>query len=160
MIYVTLGTMHLDFARLVRAMDAIAANSGERVVLQAGMSETPAEHCERFDFKPRDAIAAIIAEARLVVTHAGIGSVIDVLNAERPLIVAPRLKRFGEHNNDHQLDLARAVERRGWGRVILDVNHLEAACAQPPPPHRGYRPARGDLLRTVRAAIDGAVARR
>ncbi len=156
MIAVTLGTMHLDFARLVRKMDEIAAHTGERVVIQTGLAQTLPAHAEHFTFKPREEIAALIAQARLVVTHAGIGSVIDALKAQRPLIVVPRLRRFGEHNNDHQLDLAQAVERRNWGRTVLDIADLDSLCASPPPAHRGYAPANASLIAAVREAIHNA----
>lgn len=154
MIFVTVGTMHLDFARLIRAMDAIATRMGERVVMQTGLATTTPAHCEHFAFRPREDIARLIAEARVVVTHAGIGSVIDVLTAKKPLIVVPRLRRFGEHNNDHQLDLARAVERRGWGKVVLDVEQLGPLCAEPPPAYTAYTPAKDDLIAAVRGTIE------
>lgn len=155
MIFVTVGTMHLDFARLIRKMDEISARTGERVVVQTGLATTKPEHAEHFAFKPREEIAALIAGARVVVTHAGIGSVIDVLKAERPLIIVPRLKRYNEHNTDHQLDLAQAVERRNWGRMVLDVADLDALWATPPPAHAGYNPAKASLIDAVRAAWEG-----
>jgi len=153
MIFVSVGTMHLGFPRLLRKMDAIAGASGERVVVQKGHDKTPLEHCEQFAFAPREELFALIREARVVVTHAGIGSVIDVLNTGRPLVVVPRLKRFAEHNNDHQLDLAEAVERRGWGRNVLDAGELDALCADPPEAYAGYAPAKESLIGAVRACI-------
>ncbi|GMV94334.1 MAG: hypothetical protein AMXMBFR82_41120 [Candidatus Hydrogenedentota bacterium] len=159
MIYVTVGTMFLDFPRLILAMDAVAAKTGEKIIIQTGMGQTIPVHCEHFDFRPRDEVLAIQREARLVVCHAGIGCVTDALDMARPLIVVPRLKRFNEHMNDHQLDLARAVERRGWGRMVLDTSNLESACADPPPAHTGYSPARQPLIAAVRDVV-GSVARR
>lgn len=155
MIFVSLATMHMDFARLVRKMDEIAAHTGERVVMQTGLATTLPVHAEHFAFKSREELSALIAESRLVVTHAGIGSVIDVLKAERPLIVVPRLQRYGEHNNDHQLDLAKVVECRGWGRMVLDVAYLDALCANPPPAYAGYTPAKAPLIAAVREAWEG-----
>ena len=63
MIYVTVGTMFMDFPRLIRAMDAIAKDTGERVVVQRGMGETRPEHCEHFDFKPHNEVLALQREA-------------------------------------------------------------------------------------------------
>jgi beta-1,4-N-acetylglucosaminyltransferase len=154
MIYVTLGTMFLDFERLVHAMDAIAEATGERVLMQVGMSKVLPTHCEHFDFKPHDEILALQAKARVIVCHAGIGATIDALHARRPFIVAPRLKRFGEHLNDHQLEIAEAVARRGWGRMVVDMDELAAACADPVPFPEGYRPAREGLLSAVRRMVD------
>jgi beta-1,4-N-acetylglucosaminyltransferase len=152
-IYATVGTMYLDFPRLIRAMDAIAKDTGERVVIQRGMGRTVPAHCEHFDFKPREEVQALQAEARLIVCHGGIGSVIDALQAGRPLLVVPRLRRFGEHNNDHQLDLAVAVERRGWGRAVLNVADLPRHCAVPPPAKGNYQPDSERLLAFVRASV-------
>ena len=154
MIYVTVGTMYLDFARLIHEMDAIAEATQEQVIVQTGMGTTLPKHCEHFDFKPREEVLAIQREARVIVTHAGIGSVIDALQAQRPAIFVPRLKRYGEHNNDHQVDIASAMERRGWGRMILDMDELAGACAHPPAVHMDYRPDRERLISTIRTRIE------
>lgn len=155
MIYVTVGTMFLDFPRLIHAMDAIARDSGERIVVQTGMGATLPTYCEYFDFKPRNEVLAIQREARVVVCHAGIGCVSDALRMKRPLVVVPRLKRYNEHMNDHQMDLARAVEARGWGRVVYDANDLADACANPPPAHESYTPASASLIRELQSFISG-----
>jgi UDP-N-acetylglucosamine transferase subunit ALG13 len=159
MIYATVGTMFLDFPRLIRAMDAIARDTNERVVVQTGMGKTLPVHCEHFDFKPREEVLEIQRGARVVVCHAGIGCVSDALRMGRPLIVVPRLKKFGEHMNDHQLDLARAVQSRGWGRIILDVAELAQACADPPPPAVNYAPASAPLIADLKAFVDQLAAR-
>ncbi len=160
MIYVTIGTMHLPFTRLIRKMDEIAHATDEKVVVQTGLEKELPEHCDHFDFKPREEVEAIQREARVVVAHAGSGSVIDALKAGRPLVVVPRLKRFGEHNNDHQLDLARVLRARGWGRVVTEIGELEDACANPPPALENYTPARDELVRAVRSAIEDGLKKR
>jgi len=160
MIYATVGTMYLDFPRLILAMDAIAKATGERVVLQRGMGATMPAHCEHFEFKPRKEIQALQAEARVIVCHGGIGAVTDALHAGKPLLVAPRRKRYGEHNNDHQLDIALAIERRGWGKTILEMDTLAAHCAEPPAAKRDYQPDSARLFQFVRGAINEAVTRK
>lgn len=154
MIYTTVGTMFLDFPRLVRAMDEIARDTGEQVIVQTGMGTTLPQHCEHFDFKPREAVLELQRSARVVVCHAGIGCVSDALRMGRPLIVVPRLKRFDEHMNDHQCDLAHAVETRGWGRAIYDIAELAPACESPPPAYEGYSPASAPLIAELRSAIE------
>ncbi len=153
MIYVTLGTMFMDFSRLVRKMDAIAGRTGEPVVIQLGLSKTIPEHAQYFDFKAPEEVRAIQRDARVIICHAGIGAVRDALSAARPLIVVPRLKCFGEHMNDHQLDLAEAVARRGWGRMVVNIDDLEDACENPPPAPTQYRPAREGLIAAVRNMV-------
>ncbi len=153
MIYATVGTMFLDFPRLIHALDEIARDTCEEVVIQLGMGKTIPQHCTHFDFKPRDAVLALQREARVVVCHAGIGSVIDALESRRPFLVVPRLKRFNEHMSDHQIEIAEAVERRGWGRAIMDMAELPAACASPPVVPATYRPARERLIAAVREVV-------
>lgn len=160
MIYVTVGTMFMDFGRLVRAMDAVAEKTGERVVIQIGLGTTRPAHAESFDFKPREEVLAIQREARLVVAHAGIGCVLDALDLEKPLLVVPRRADLQEHMDDHQRDIAQAVERRGWGKWVRDVAELDALCADPPPPPRRGRPSAHRLVDGLRDMIDRIAADR
>lgn len=158
MIYVTLGTMFLDFERLVRKMDAIAEKTGERVIMQLGLSKMVPSHCEHFDFKSHADILRIQQEARVIVCHAGIGATLDALQAKRPFVLVPRLKRFNEHMNDHQIEIAQAVARRGWGRMVMDIEDLEAACADPLPFPEHYRPAKDGLVQAVKRMVDRVAA--
>lgn len=153
MIYVTLGTMFLDFERLVTAMDRIAEDTGEQVVIQVGMSARRPRHCAWFDFLPRDACLELQRYARVIVGHAGIGTAIDALSVKRPFIVVPRLKRYREHMNDHQIEIADAIARRGWGRKVLDIAELPDACAGPPAAPEAYCPNKGPLLSAVKAMV-------
>jgi len=152
-IYVTVGTMHLDFPRLIRAADRYAAAREEEVIIQIGLGSTVPTDATLFDFKPREEILEIQRDARIIVTHAGIGSVIDALQMEKPLIVVPRLKKFGEHNSDHQLELARAVHRRGWAVSLEDIDDLMGRLDRPPPAYANYTPAKTSLIDSVRSTI-------
>lgn len=154
MIYVALGTMFLDFSRLVRAVDTIAADTGEQTVVQLGMAKTIPRNCAWFRFKPAEELVEWQAHARVIVAHGGIGATLDALHARRSLIVVPRLKAHGEHMNNHQVDIAQAVARRGWGRMVLDVDELAGAVADPPPVPAHYRPAREPLLAAVRDMVE------
>ena len=160
MIYVTVGTLFLDFPRLIRKMDAIALATDEDVLIQTGLGTTLPEHCRHFDFKPREECLALQRTARLIVCHAGIGSILDALAARRPLTVVPRRKLYNEHLTDHQLDIANAIECRGWGRAILDINDLDEACARPPGAPVAYTPARHRLVIAVQDALDRAALKR
>lgn len=154
MIYVTLGTMFLDFERLVRRMDGIAYRTGERVIVQLGLSKIVPLHCECFDFKSHAEILKIQQEARVLVCHAGIGATLDALQAKRPFVLVPRLKRFNEHMNNHQIEIAEAVARRGWGRMVMDIEDLDEACTHPMPFPEHYRPAKEGLILAVKRMVD------
>ena len=160
MIYVTVGTMFMDFGRLIKAIDAIAENTGERIVVQKGMGTTIPQHCEHFDFKSREECLALQREARVVVAHAGIGCAIDALEAKRPLLVVPRRREFEEHMNDHQLQIGEAIAKRGWGRVILEIHELAGACAEPPTVPDSYEASGHRLMWAVRDVVDRIAARK
>ena len=160
MIYVTVGTMFMDFPRLILKMDEVARDTGERVVIQTGMGATVPVHSEYFDFRAHDEVLALQREARVIVCHAGIGCVLDALAVRRPLIVVPRRRQYQEHMTDHQLDVAEAVERRGWGRMVLDVAELPTLCAEPPPVPESYRPAKAELVAAVRGVVERVAAAR
>ncbi|MCL4294099.1 MAG: beta-1,4-galactosyltransferase [Anaerolineae bacterium] len=109
MILVTVGTHHQGFNRLVQAMDELAARLDEPVVIQRGSSSYEPQHAENFQFATGPHMAQLTAEARVVVSHAAAGAIIVALRQGKPLIVVPRLQRFGEVVDDHQLQLAAAL---------------------------------------------------
>ncbi|MBE0431058.1 MAG: beta-1,4-galactosyltransferase [Dehalococcoidia bacterium] len=138
MIFVTVGGMR-GFERLVREMDRIAREVDERVVMQIGPTDYLPGNCEYFRFMSRDNMRNQYAEARLVVCHAGTGSILAALEHARPLVLVPRLREYGEVIDDHQLELAAEMERRGVP-VVYDIANLEPALRNipaNPPEFRG-----------------------
>ncbi|PWJ12882.1 glycosyltransferase [Jannaschia seohaensis] len=139
MIFAVTGTQ-LPFPRLMAALDALPP--GERIVAQTGPDPAAYPRLETFATLPPARFDALFAEARVVVAHAGIGSVLSARAQGRPLIVVPRRADLGEHRNDHQLATARALESRAGLRVLWDLADLGAALAEPPapPPATGSAP--------------------
>jgi beta-1,4-N-acetylglucosaminyltransferase len=122
MIFVTVGTCE-PFERLMRAVDAVS--TGEPIIVQTGLSTTIPAHVTTVDFLPYDRLVERVREARIVVTHAGVGSILTaLLNNVKPLVV-PRLQQYGEAVDDHQLELARRLEELGLVRVLADIADLE-----------------------------------
>ncbi|MEZ4239321.1 MAG: glycosyltransferase [Myxococcota bacterium] len=109
MIFVALGTHHQPFDRLVLAADQLAVALGERVVVQHGATRCPAPHAELVAALPPDAFAAHLAEARVVVLHAGSSSFLQARALGRVPVVVPRDPAHREHVDDHQLRFARAL---------------------------------------------------
>ena len=124
MIFVTIGTCE-PFDRLVEAADGLAVR--ERVVVQTGLSTIRPRLAESVDFLPYPRLVELVREARVVVTHAGVGSVLTALLNRVSPIVVPRRERYGEAVDDHQLELASRLQRLGLVTVVLDTEGLEAA---------------------------------
>jgi beta-1,4-N-acetylglucosaminyltransferase len=126
MIFVTVGTNEARFDRLLRAVAELSID--EEVVVQHGHSSAiHSPRAEVFDFLTFESMVETIRGARIVVTHAGVGSVMVALaNAKRPVVV-PRRKSFGEAVDDHQLQLGRRFAEAGLVTLAETPDDLEMA---------------------------------
>jgi beta-1,4-N-acetylglucosaminyltransferase len=125
LIFVTVGGMR-PFDRLVRVVDRIAGKLDEKVVMQIGSTDFEPKNCRYFRFVPQEEIDKWYSDARVIIAHAGIGTILAVLEHNKPLILVPRMKRYGEVFDDHQLEIAREMEKRGI-TVVHDLGNLESA---------------------------------
>lgn len=106
-IFVTVGTQ-LPFDRLISAVDAWAQiNPAERVFAQVGPGKYKPAACEFADFVPPDRANLLFQESSLIVSHAGMGSILTALRYRKPILIMPRKASLGEHRNEHQLATAR-----------------------------------------------------
>ncbi len=125
MIFVTVGTNEAPFDRLLRALDALPGR--EPLVVQHGPSLVRPVGATRFESLPFDELLGYIREARAVVAHAGVGSVLAVLGCGKRPIVVPRLRRYGEAVDDHQREFALRLDEAGLVRLVDDPTGLAEA---------------------------------
>jgi len=123
MIFVTMSSW--EFERLAKEMDRIAGRTKEKVVMQTGLTKYKPKHAEYFRYTTGERIQELNKNARVVVTHAGAGCIITALKYGRPLVVVPRLKKFKEHIDDHQMIIAEFLERKGIVQAVYDIKDLE-----------------------------------
>ncbi|HUV25248.1 MAG TPA: glycosyltransferase [Methanomassiliicoccales archaeon] len=126
----TVGWHRQPFLRLVDKMDEIAGRIDEEVVIQKGYTDYDTKHATSFDFLPSDKqYLEYFKNARIVVCHAGAGTLLNSLSFGKTTIVMPRLKKYEEHINDHQLELVGALKVKKGLIVVLEAEALEAAIA-------------------------------
>ena len=128
MIFVTVGTHEQPFNRLIKAVDDLVADGTitEEVIIQRGYSTYEPKHCKYYDLLPWDEMQKYNKEARIVITHGGPASFIDVLALGKTPIVVPRQAKYNEHVNDHQLEFARQLVERGVNIIVVDdINILK-----------------------------------
>lgn len=126
MIFVTVGFHDQPFTRLIEKMEEIAGRISEEVIIQKGCTEFKTSHATSFDFLPSDEeYMELFKRARIIVAHAGAGTILNSLVHGKRTIMVPRLRRHGEHVNDHQLELSNALKDRRLITVIQDVDQLE-----------------------------------
>ena len=129
MIFVTVGTHQQPFERL---LDGIGGMPAENLVVQYGYGASPPGVARAEPFMPYVEMVRCFEQAERVVTHAGVGSILSARRSGHVPVVVPRLKRHGEHVDDHQLELTRALADSGHVIAVLDVTALSEAVASAP----------------------------
>jgi UDP-N-acetylglucosamine transferase subunit ALG13 len=153
LIFVTLGTHHQPFQRL---LDALVEFDPEQLVVQYGPGAPPPGVRRAEAYMPFDAMLENFAAAEGVITHAGVGSILCARRAGHVPVVVPRQHALGEHVDDHQAELTRRLEERGSVVAVWDIGRLreltEGAFARRRPASDMPEPA---LCPSVRAALHG-----
>lgn len=130
MIFVTVGTQ-LSFDRLIAAMDDYAAQSGEEVIAQVGAEGGTWAHLDSRAMLSPSEFVTMFSRARVVVAHAGVGTILSAKRYRRPLIVVPRRLIYGEHRNDHQLAMARALKHVEGIHLAWQVEEIAPLLSDP-----------------------------
>lgn len=124
MIFLTVGTQ-IPFDRLVAAVDRWAGEEpGRPVFAQIGPTGLRPRHLAWRDFVSPAECGRLMREADLVVSHAGMGTILGALELGTPTLVMPRRAALGEHRNDHQLATARWFSQLGGVSVAFDETEL------------------------------------
>jgi beta-1,4-N-acetylglucosaminyltransferase len=145
MIFVTIGTTE-PFDRLLAAVGEL---DDPELVVQCGDGSIRPEQATCVTYLTYDELVEHVRGARLIVSHAGVGTILTALaNGKRPLVV-PRLKQFGEAVDDHQVELAGRLAKLGLVTLVEDPRELAAAVATA---------GKGAAAPTSRAAKGGLVA--
>ena len=120
MILVTLGTQDKEFSRLLVAIDEEIKkkNITDKVVVQAGCTKYESTNMEIFDLIPSDKFEELIEKCDLLITHGGVGSILAGVTRNKTVIAAPRLAKYNEHVNDHQLQI---IENFSKNKYILEL---------------------------------------
>jgi UDP-N-acetylglucosamine transferase subunit ALG13 len=124
-IVATLGTNEQPFDRLVRAIARL--EPAEPMLVQYGSSQEPHGHGEWVDFLPFEELAEHMRAARVVICHAGVGSIMLARRCGKRPIVVPRRLHLGEAVDDHQLGVARRLHAAGFVTLLEDERVLAAA---------------------------------
>ena len=128
MILVTLGTQDKKFYRILRELDRLieAGKIKDKVVVQAGDSaDYESKNMEIFDLIPMDDFNKLMNKCDLLITHGGVGSIIDGLKRNKKIIAIARLSKYNEHHNDHQLQIVENFSNSGYILNLRDISHLE-----------------------------------
>jgi len=125
-VFVSVGTHKKPFNRLIKAVDELKT---ENFVFfaQTGFSDFKPKNIQFKAFLSEKEFKEKINEADIVLSHAGAGIIITALALNKKLVLMPRQKKFNEHSNDHQLELALKLSLQGKAIMVLDEKDLSEA---------------------------------
>lgn len=129
MILVMLGTQKNDFSRLLKEIEKCIEEGiiKENVVVQAGATKYKTDKMQIFDLIAKEELDKKKEEARIIITHGGVGSIVGALKMKKKIIAVPRLKEYGEHVNDHQKQIVENFDKQGYIKGIFEVRDLKKA---------------------------------
>jgi UDP-N-acetylglucosamine transferase subunit ALG13 len=125
MVFITAGTQ-LPFDRLIKAMDEIAAGLPDvKFVAQALNTTYQAKHLTMLDFITSGEFNNYVDECQLIISHAGMGTIFTALTKKKPIIIMPRLVKYKEHRNEHQLGTCKQMDKMEYVPVAYDEVQLK-----------------------------------
>ncbi len=126
MVFVATGNWPKGFDRLVRAVDELVGQGviANEVTAQTGHGSYKPKNLRTIDFCSPGQFEKFIADSRFVISHAGMGTIIQALRQNKVIVVVPRQKALGEVSNGHQFATARQLEKEGSLLVAYETSEL------------------------------------
>lgn len=129
MIFITLGSQKFQFNRLLKAVDELVAAGKikDEVFAQIGYSDYKPMNYKYEQFLDREKFSQVMDKAEIVITHGGTGAIIGAVKKGKKVIAVPRLAKYGEHVDNHQLQLVGQFKELNLICKCQDCAKLEEA---------------------------------
>lgn len=126
MIFITLGTQKFPFTRLLKQVDNLIEQHliNDTVICQTGFTDYYSKNMMCKKFIEREEFQTYLEMCDLVICHAGAGTITSALKKGKKTIIVPRLSQYGEHIDDHQLELSKAFSEKNLAFECIDLNTL------------------------------------
>lgn len=123
MILVTLGTQKQSFNRLLDMIEK--SNINDKIIVQAGYTKYKSKKMKMLDFVNYQEMDKLIKQADLIITHGGTGSIVTAIKQGKKVIACPRLKKYGEHVDDHQKQIVDIFSEVGYILKLDENDNLD-----------------------------------
>ena len=159
MIFVILGTQDKKFTRLLDAIqkkiDEGKISKKEKIIVQAGCTRYKSKNMQIIDYMPLREFEDYVDKADIIICHAGVGTILTALKKGKKIIAAARLKKYGEHVNDHQKDIEKKFNDSGLLIGIDDVNDLKYAIIKSERFYpKKYQKNNSEMINIIKTYID------
>ena len=127
MILVLLGTQNNSFYRLLEEVQKCIDEDiiKDKVIVQAGSTKFESKDMEVFNLIEQDKFNILMEQADTIISHGGVGSIVTAVKLGKKVIAVPRLKQYGEHVIDHQIQIVETFSNQGFIKGIKDVSELK-----------------------------------
>ena len=122
MIFVTLGTQDKHFPRLLEAVEKLDVD--EKIIAQVGSTKFKSDKIKIFDYLDSEDFKKYMNDARVIISHAGVGTILKGVQLGKKMIVAARIKKYREHVNDHQKQILDNFSSEGYILPLYDFEKL------------------------------------
>ncbi|MGU9047072.1 PssE/Cps14G family polysaccharide biosynthesis glycosyltransferase [Clostridium perfringens] len=128
MIFITLGSQKFQFNRLLKKVDSLIEKGiiNEEVYAQIGYSDYKPKNYNYNEFVDRDEFSNIMKKSKIVITHGGTGAIITAVKSGKKVIAVPRLKKYGEHVDNHQVQLLKEFDGMGFIATCYNIEDFES----------------------------------
>ena len=129
MVFITLGSQKFQFNRLLEAIDELVEKGiiTEEIFAQSGYSDYEPKNYAFKPFLDREELKAYTEKCDIFITHGGTGAIIGAVKQGKKVIAVARLAKYGEHVDDHQLQLLEQFKELGLIYSCKDTSELETA---------------------------------
>ena len=129
MIFLTVGTQ-FPFDRMVKAIDNLAREIDDEIYAQMGESSYKPRNFNAVQTMNAENFEKYVRNATSIISHSGMGTIETALRYQKPMLVIPRLKRYGEVVNDHQVAIAKRFEAEGYLLAAYNENEIGPKAGQ------------------------------
>lgn len=114
MIFISVGTQKQSFRRLFHMVEESKVLDFHRIVAQTGYTEFKSDKIETIPFMSNELYKEYIKKSDFVICHGGVGTIFDALYAGKKVLAVPRLSKYAEHVDDHQIEICDELEKEGY----------------------------------------------
>ena len=157
MILVLLGTQNNSFHRLLEEIEKNIKDGiiKDEIIVQAGYTKFQSHRMRIIDLMSKEQLENFQDEADLIITHGGVGSIISSLEKGKKVIAVPRMHEYGEHVNNHQKEIVKDFNDKGYIIGIEKVEDLKQAIIKSKDfEPKKYQPNNEKMLEIIESFIE------
>lgn len=124
--FIAIGNAHQPFPRFFNLIQDLKDQLPRPIVIQSGVNNISLDNCEVRSFLSITEFQFLMNSSEVLIGHAGTGFIYNAIMASKKPFVMPRRFCYGEHVNDHQLELVARLERMSLIFSLESISDYES----------------------------------